>query len=232
MAEFAVAAGVLATLLLCMPVLCRYHELQVASIEAARRAAFEGSWREGSGGRVDVSSLRSALFPDSGDSGQVSAQRIQAGLDAGSEPALAARSTRALLAPFRVAHVLNSGFDLREPVMYTANVAVALSRPPQLPDPFAQTPIEFNERYALVSGDWASSGPPQVADRAGGLVLSRAAPPLRSVLQWTTRLLSVFEPALRELCLGQIDPERVPADRLGQGVDRDAGPVTRWSPAC
>jgi hypothetical protein len=232
MAEFAVAAGVLATLLLCMPVLCRYHELQVASIEAARRVAFEGSWRESGGGHVDVAPLRNALFPDTGDAAQVTAQRVQAGLDAGSESGLAGRSTRLLLAPFRLARVLNSGFDLHEPVMYTADMAVALSRPAQLPDPFSQTPIEFHERYALLSGDWASSGPSQVADRAGGLALTRAVPPVRTVVRWTARLLSVFEPALRELCLGQIDPEHVPADRLGQGVDPDAGSPTRWSPEC
>jgi hypothetical protein len=232
MAEFAVAAGVLATLLLCMPVLCRYHELQVASIEAARRVAFEGSWRESSVGRVDVGSLRHMLFPDTGDSAQVTAERVRAGLDVGSEPGLAGRSTRALLAPLRIAHVLSAGFDLREPELYSANVAVALSRPPQLPDPFAQVPIEFNERYVLLGGDWAASGPAQVAQRAGGLVLSRAAPPLRSVVQWTAQLLSVFEPALRELCLGQVDPERVPVDRLGQGVDPDADPLTRWSTSC
>ena len=45
LAEFAVSVGVLATLLLGMPVICRYHELQVATIEGARRLAFESSWR-------------------------------------------------------------------------------------------------------------------------------------------------------------------------------------------
>ncbi len=232
MAEFAVAAGVLATLLLCMPVLCRYHELQAATIEAARRVAFEGSWRESGGERVAADSLRNSLFPDNGDSTQITAERVRAGLDASADSGLAGRSTRALLAPFRVARALNADFDLREPTMYKASVAVALSRPAQLPDPFAQTPIEFNERYVLLGGDWAGSGPPQVAQRAGGLVLTRAVPPLRSVVQWTVRLLSVFEPALRELCLGQVDPERVPADRLGQGVDADAGSPTRWLPEC
>jgi len=236
MAEFAVASGVLAMLLLCMPVLCRWHELQMASIEAARRAAFEGSWRagmrRGAIGGVDLAPIRQALFPDAGDAAQISADRVQATLDAGSEPGTAGQAERALLLPFRVARVLNGGFELRAPALYTARITVGLARPAQLPDPFAQVPMEFHERFALLGGDWASSGPPQVADRAGGLVLSRAVPPVRAVVQWGARLLSVFEPALRQLCLGQVDPERVPADRLGPGVDPDAGPSTQWVPPC
>ncbi|MGH8795737.1 MAG: hypothetical protein ACREXI_01665, partial [Caldimonas sp.] len=76
------------------------------------------------------------------------------------------------------------------------------------------------------------SGPPQVASRAGGLLLTSAAAPLRPLLKLSTQLLSVLEPSLRELCLGTVDPERVPDDRLGGGTDADAGPVTRWSPTC
>ena len=102
----------------------------------------------------------------------------------------------------------------------------------RLPDPFAQTPSEFNERYVLPGGDWASSGPSQVESRTAGLVLTRAAAPLQPFLKLTTQLLSVLEPSLRELCLGQVNPERVPDDRLGSGTDPDAGPVTRWSPTC
>ena len=45
MAEFAVAVAVLATLLLGMPIIGRYHELQVATIEGARQLAFRDSWR-------------------------------------------------------------------------------------------------------------------------------------------------------------------------------------------
>ena len=232
MAEFAIAAGVLALLLVCMPVLCRYHELQVASIEAARRVAFEASWHTQGSGAVAVGPIRQALFPDVDDSAQVRADRVQARLDASAEPGLAGQAERALLLPLRAAQLLNGGFDLQAPSLVTAHVEVGLSRPPQLPDPFAQVPIEFDEHYALVGADWASSGPAQVADRAGGLLLSRALPPVRSVVQWSARVLSLLEPALRHLCLGQVDPEKVPADRLAFGVDADAGPPTAWSPPC
>jgi hypothetical protein len=232
MAEFAVAVGVLVTLLLCMPVLGRYHELQMASIQAARRAAFEGSWRASPSGNTDPGSIRNALFPDVGDSAQIIAERLRVHVTTSGEPGVAGSSTRALLAPFGLTRAIGAGFDLHEPVMYTASVTVALSRPPQLPDPFAQTPIEFNERYVLAGGDWASSGPGQVESRAGGLVPTRATTALRPLLKLTTTLLSVLEPSLRELCLGQVDPEHVPGDRLGAGADPDAVPVTRWSLTC
>lgn len=232
MAEFAVAVGVLVTLLLCMPVLGRYHELQVASIQSARRAAFESSWRAGTSGNIDVGPIRSALFPDVGDAAQVNAGRMGANLTTGGEPGLSGRSTRALLAPFHLARAINGGFDLREPVLYTANLDVALSTPPELPDPFAQTPIQFSERYVLAGGDWASAGPGQVQSRARGLVPTGSLASLRPLLKLTTTMLSLLEPSLRELCLGQVDPERVPDDRLGVGTDPDADAVTRWSLAC
>ena len=232
MAEFAVAVGVLATLLLCMPVLGRYHELQAASIQSARRAAFESFWRAGARGDIDVAAIRGALFPDIGDAAQVNAERVHANLTTAAETGVAGRTTRVLLAPFRLARAINGGFDLREPLQYTANFAVELSTPPQLPDPFAKTPIQFNERYVLAGGDWASAGPGQVQSRAGGLVPTSAVAPLRPLLKLTKTLLSVLEPSLRELCLGQVDPERVPDDRLGAGTDPDADAVTRWSPTC
>jgi hypothetical protein len=232
LAEFAVSVGVLATLLVGMPVICRYHELQVAAIEGARRLAFEHSWQQARAARAGIEPIRRDLFPQGGDTGQVVASRIDASDRQDPAPGLAGQAARALLAPFTVAAFVQPGFDLRAPLMYRGALAVALSRPPQLPGPFDEIPIELQEHYALLGDNWASSGPGQVADRAGGLVITRALRPLHALTALGTRLLSIVEPAFRDLCLGQVDPERVPADRLGAGIDHDSGYVARWVPSC
>jgi hypothetical protein len=232
LAEFAVAVGMLATLLVGMPVICRYHELQVATIEGARRLAFESTWHEAESAREGIESIRRDLFAQAGDSTQVVASRIDASDRQDPAPGLAGQAARALLAPFRVAALLQPGFDLRVPLMYRGDLLVALSRPPQLPVPFDEIPIELREHYALLGGNWASSGPGQVADRAGALVVTRALRPLHALTGLGTKLLSIVEPAFREFCPGQVDPERVPSDRLGAGIDHDSGYIGRWSPSC
>jgi hypothetical protein len=232
LAEFAVAVGVLATLLLGMPVVCRYHELQVATIEGARREAFESSWHETGSARTGVDAIRRDLFPQSGDSTQVVASRINGGVRQDAAPGLAGQAARALLAPFTVAAMAQPGFDLRAPLIYRGDLMVELSRPAQLPEPFDEIPIELREHYALLGDNWASSGPGHVAERAGGLVITRTLRPLHALTALGTGLLSILEPAFRDLCLGQVDPERIPADRLSEGIDHDGGSISRWSPSC
>jgi hypothetical protein len=232
LAEFAVSVGVLATLLVGMPVICRYQELQAATIEGARRLAFESAWNEAGPARVGIDAIRRDLFPQTGDSAQVVASRINASDRQDPAPGLAGQAARALLAPFRAVAFVQPGFDLRAPLMYRGALAVVLSRPSQLPGPFDEIPIELQEHYALLGDHWASSGPGQVAGRAGGLVITRALRPLHALTALGTRLLSIVEPAFRDLCPGQVDPERVPADRLGAGIDHDSSDISRWAPSC
>jgi hypothetical protein len=232
LAEFAVSVGVLATLLLGMPVICRYHELQVATIEGARRLAFESSWHEARPSGADLESIRRDLFPVTGDAGQVVASRMDASDRQDPPPGLAGQAARALLAPFRAAAIVQPGFDLRAPLMYRGDLVAALSRPAQLPEPFDAIPIELREHYALLGDNWASSGPGQVADRAGALVTTRALRPLHALTGLGTKLLSIVEPAFREFCPGQVDPERVPSDRLGVGIDHGSGYIGQWAPSC
>jgi len=150
----------------------------------------------------------------------------------GWESGLAGTAARALLAPFRAVAIVQSGFNLRGPLMSRGNLAVALSRPEQLPEPFDEIPIELQEHYALLGDNWASSGPGQVADRAGGLVITRALRPLHTLTAMGTKLLSILEPSFRDFCPGQVDPERIPVDRLGAGIDHDGGSINRWTPSC
>jgi len=230
MAEFAVAVTVLATLLLGMPVISRYHELQVATIEGARRLAFQSSWRRGEAPGPDAEALRAALFPSNAEQDQPVAAALNASLGVGAAPGRAGQAARAWLAPFRLA--ASSSFDLRDHALYRAELSMTASSPAGLPEPFADMQVALRERYVLLSDEWASSGPDQVARRAGGLLLGRPVLALRPLLSLGKGLLGLVEPAIREFCPGLVDPEQVPADRLKTDPSGEDRSTTGWSPAC
>jgi hypothetical protein len=232
MAEFAVAVAVLVTLLLGMPVIGRYHELKVATLEGARLLAFQDSWRQAGQARPDTAAMQSALFIRAASADQPEAQQVEAAYTKGATPGRAGQAERALLAPFAPAVRLRSGFDLHGGDLHRADLRVAVSRPPAVPEPFRDIPVELSASYALLGGGWASSGPAQVASRAGGLVITHAAQSLQPLMSLGSGLLSIVEPAFRHFCPGLVDPEQIPADRLGAALDADAGPASRWVAAC
>jgi hypothetical protein len=75
-------------------------------------------------------------------------------------------------------------------------------------------PVELRGNVIFFSGHGASSGVAQVRDLTAALsvagTLATAAQPIEAIAS----IASVIEPALRQLCIGRINPEIVPADRL------------------
>jgi len=230
LAEFAVAVTVLATLLLGMPIISRYHELQVATIEGARRLAFQDSWRRGAAPPTDAEALRTALFPSNAGQDQPVAAALDASHAVSAAPGRAGQVARAWLAPFRLAAV--GGFDLRDHALYRADLEMSATSPAALPEPFAGVHVDLREHYVLLSDEWASSGPGQVALRAGSLLIARPIPVLRPLLSLGKGLLALVEPAIREFCPGIVDPEQVPADRLGGDQSAEDPPRTGWRATC
>jgi hypothetical protein len=230
MVEFAVAVTVLVLLLLGMPIIGRYHELQVATIEGARQMAFKESWRSGSGSRADTGAIRVALFPPPAGDGQPEAGEMAAQLDVRDAPGNAGRAARALLAPFL--WMRTSGFDLRDHALHSAELNVAVTNLGTMPQPFSDLPVTLSSRYVLLGDGWDSSGPAQVSGRAGGLLITDAVPVLRPLLSLGKNLLAIVEPAFRDFCPGIVDPEQVPADRLGPQATPDARPSREWAPQC
>ena len=230
MAEFAVAVTVLATLLLGLPIISRYHELQVATIEGARRLAFQESWRRGVAPAPDAEALRVALFPTHAQQDQPLAAALDASHAVSAAPGRAGQVARVWLAPFRLAAAV--GFDLRDRAFYRTDLEMTATSPPGLPEPFAGVQLALREPYVLLSDDWASFGPEQVARRAGGLLIAHPIPVLRPLFSLGKNLLVLVEPAMREFCPGSVDPEQVPADRLSGGQSGDDPSTTGWTPAC
>jgi hypothetical protein len=223
MIEFAVAAAALSMLLLGMPVIARYHTLQLASIEGARELAFMSSWRPAgvgagasySAGGPQAAALRTRFFPEQADHDQASAGAMNVQVLETDPPGVAAAVGRLMLAPFWPLQHLGSGFDLH-------NAAT--------PEPFADIPMAFHERYTLLGDGWSSAGPGQVATRAGGLVLTRAAQALQPLVALGADVLMLIEPALRQFCPGLVNPEILPSDRLGPAARTES--PTLWRAAC
>jgi hypothetical protein len=240
MVEFAVAAGLLALLLLGLPAIQRYHQLQFAGIGAARLLAWSGSVPElgstgasGAAGGLTVESLHAGWLPEAAagrDENVAHVQSIEPDVQQSKLPGLAGEGTQALLLPFRVLQGFGSGFDLGADGLRTAKATLHVASPDSLPAPFAGLALDLDERHVVLADGWGASGPAQVARRAGGLVPTQALAPAKSLLDVGTLLLSVLEPSIRQLCLGQVNPEVVPADRLGNG--NTGAPVTRWVLPC
>jgi hypothetical protein len=239
MAEFVVALGLLAMLLTGLPALQRYHQLQFASIGAARELAWLGALDPAQANAAPSRLLerwRAQWLPEGqgeGGSQQADAGSIDPVVAQAALPGLAGDATQALLLPFRPLQSLGSGFDLDGAGLRNAQLTVHVQGPDSLPEPFAGLALDLSEHHSVLADGWGASGVAQAASRSGGLVPTQFLAPAKPVLAFGTLLLSVLEPAMRQLCLGQVNPEVVPADRLGNGGNFGAGaPVTGWVLPC
>lgn len=225
--EFAIAAGVFALLLLGTVWLFRLHEIQRQGVMSARTAAFTATWmlgRESTAAAQDR--LRRLHFEHAGWSDPTGNEAMPAREDAvslrlvqGAPPGTAAAAVSIAMAPLRaIGGFLGSGFDLPMDRQMTATVEVIVDPLTRLPEPMASLRLAMAEHLSILGDGWAASGPREVSARTAGLVPTNL---LRAPMQWLSPFLwplSLIEPAVGRLCLGLIEPDRVPRDRLSPGV--------------
>lgn len=225
MTEFAVCAALLSLVLLGTVTIGGYQEVQRRTIVASRQAAFEGGWLADRSSAQSLSSRLATLHFDdpalidaTGRSREVDADKIRVTSSSESVPGQGAIATNFLLTPLRVAGgFLGGGFDLDERGFRTGTVSAQISPNPHLPSPFTDLRLQFDQRYALLTDAWNAANPRHVARRAGGLVPTRALTSMSGLWQSLLAPVSLLEPSLRQLCLGVIEPDRIPADRLEPG---------------
>lgn len=252
MAEFAVAVGVLALLLAGLPALQRYHQLQFAAVGAARESAWLGSWRDigapaaavAPGLVPGLAQLRSRWLPGGdadagagggggGAHGEADARELRIGLSRPGLPGAAGAGTRALLLPLRPLAALGgsaSSGGLRAGGLVQATVSLEVATPAELPEPFGGLGLTLREQHVLAADGWGAAGPAQVVARVQPLVPSSLLARVPGLASVGTALLSLIEPQFRHFCPGLVDPEIVPADRLGRGSADE--PPTDWRPRC
>ena len=148
-----------------------------------------------------------------------------------SEPtSAAARSASAIVTGIdQVGALSGSNFDLNTRGFHTGTVSVKLANLTSLPAPLDTLNLTFTEHTAVLGDAWQSGSPGAVAERTGALVPTRLFTRVNDILEPVLDVLSLFEPALEDLCLGQVNPDVVPNDRLGAAGSGERG---SFRPSC
>lgn len=231
--EFCVMVSVFVALGVGMQVLCGWQRLQRQAVMAAHEVAFSATWDVQP---VDAQRLQErtlalhfdgvgTVAPGSGESllshESGMALTLTQAPPPGNTPALLLSVLRPLQA---VGGFLGGEFDLQQQGFAQAEVSLQGADLPGLPAPWNSAGLQARERAAVLGDSWAAASPQQVASRTAGLVptgvLARQSAWLRPLL-WPARLI---EPALGRLCLGLIEPERLPIDRLSDAAPGAAQP--------
>jgi hypothetical protein len=234
MTEFAVGAAVFALLLLGSITIAGYQEVQRRMAIAARQAAFASAW---AGARAPYSqSLRTvaqrhlddpAVVDAFGRNRYVAGASITAAASEHAAPGLSGAAMQAMLVPLRAAGSFIGGdFDLSADHLLRGSLTVPIARQPALPAPFRSLELEFRQPLAIMIDAWNAGGVNHVRSRSRGLVPTSALTGLQAMWRPLAAPLALLEPALGELCLGLIEPDRIPEDRLGAGFS----PLPRGCP--
>ena len=215
--ETLVSVLFLTPLFLCAAYLVDFHRASHASDIAAREIALASL--HAADGNVDQNDLR-AIGDLSIPSSHLTGTRLPArleGSDANDVASSVERSADLLLAP-----VLLSGsgsFDVPRWQQRRASTGVSMGSTTVIGVPF-DLPVELRSHVVFFSGHGASASVVEVRDRIAALsvagTLASAAQPIEAIAS----IASLIEPALRQLCIGRINPEIVPADRLPASVSR------------
>jgi hypothetical protein len=254
MIEFLVSAAALVPLLVGVVIIGRLQDLRSHAQQSARYGAYarafgtpiaetqsqirtrffgdpnttvrERDARDGT--RVDTTAnahwrepLRNvrALVSNAEDVVLVAAERAPAGRAGGLLETMAATADR-------VSSVSGGRFDVERRGYHEIAVRVRLA---DLSPAIGSGPLTLEARASVFGGDWSAGGPAQTAARATALAPATLIRRIRPVLAPIDWALAALEPAFRELCLGRVDAELVPADRLGPVGGGDAG---TWVAPC
>jgi hypothetical protein len=224
MVEFAVGVSVMALMLLGSITIAGYQEVQRRTAIAARQAAFEVSWnasrseptailrRAAEYGLDDAAVVDAFGYRHAGASDVSYAASIQ------SAPGRARTAAQALVEPLRVVGgFLGGNFDLSAQGYLTGTTTVRIPANPRLPEPFSGLSLELQQPVALMTDAWNASGASHVRGRTAGLVPTSTLSGLQTIWRPLLAPLTLIEPSLSRLCLGIIEADRVPEDRLGPG---------------
>jgi hypothetical protein len=222
MVETAVAATVFAVILAAMPCVLQYHDMQRAALRSARDAVFLAAWDNGRQGpvvglEVVRQTLEALPWRHSSDGAKVLSDEHDAAvrLQDAAPPGEAARLLEFIATPLRGAgQDLGTSFELSGTGYRRARTTVQVPVLRGAPEPFSDLDLTLTESAVALTDAWNAGGSTHVAQRVIGLVPSAKLRAARAPLDAFGPLLRVLEPAFAELCIGLIEPERVPERRL------------------
>jgi hypothetical protein len=224
--EFAAGSAALLLLLLGVITLSGYQEVQRRGSIAARQFTYESTWQPpGVDPQESVRRVYLHHFDDPGLVDAVGRERyvasdgVQLSRQLGAAPGLAGNAATLLLAPLAASRAL-TGRDIGlEAGGYVSGELAANVLPHEwTPEPFRGLDIVLRQPYAILADPWSSGSARQVRDRTSSLVPTQRLASLASAWQVLAAPLSILEPTIGRLCLGLIEPETVPEDRLGPRI--------------
>jgi hypothetical protein len=134
------------------------------------------------------------------------------------------------LAATRAVGLLGRGrLDLENAHLLTSTATVQLSPIDTLPAPLDGLDLVLSDRLAVLADPWSAAGPRHVVSRVQSLMPTSGIGRLLDLLTPVQLFVSIFEPEFRNLCVGHVDPEELPPDRIGPPTTL---PRTSWRPAC
>lgn len=259
MVEAAVILLVVVFLFLGILYLGKFHDIQASTIQAARYAAWERTvhsqaglsdtrvqnqararlfaWNrdpfKSSDGLADNSrwTQQTAVWYDHAGTQRLIARPsdVTIGTTTGPLPGVAGTTISNVFGIIGAFEGLAGGEALPRDGLATSNVAVKLANINLLPAPLNKMDLTLQESSSVALDSWDASGPRQAALRTRGFTLAGPVTQLDGLLTPIEWALSLIEPSFRDLHLGQVCPDIVPADRLQGGAGL---PAYRGGGAC
>lgn len=224
MAEFAAGAALLSLLLLGATAISGFQEVDRRAVVAARQLAWQAAWSPGVAAAARARELHDGMFADPGvldPHGRrllVREEDVTVTADSRAPDGIAGLAASVLVQPLRVASgFLGAGFDLSEGGISHGVVAARILPLASMPAPFDALELRPRARFALLADAWHAGGVQQVRARAAGLVPGARLAALNAIWRPLGAPLGILEPSLGQLCLGLVEPDRIPEDRLGPG---------------
>lgn len=224
MVEFAIASTVLSLLLLGTVTLSGYMEVQRRVITGARQVAYASLWSHGRQA-VDTPRWHASLFADSAvqhaqtGAPYVSLDDLSVRVTSGEVLGAAANSARLMLSPLRAAGgFAGSGFDLQNDGLMHAQLEARIAPLAGALSPFDALDLPMAATFVVLGDAWQASGADQVRRRAGGLVPGQRLEALSGLWRALLAPVRLLDPSVGQLCLGIVEAERIPEDRLGPGT--------------
>jgi hypothetical protein len=112
---------------------------------------------------------------------------------------------------------LGGNFDLSADGLLDGSISVDIAPDPYLPAPFDGMEVQLRQPFALLTDAWNASGASHVRSRTAGLVPTTTLSGLQTLWRPLLAPLALIEPSLAQLCLGMVEADRVPNDRLSAG---------------
>ena len=211
MVEALVASLALTPLMFAVVQLAAIQAAEQATLGAARAAALASHHGlAGQDGPLSPARLRELYFPGASAGAEVVSF-------AGPQPAAAEQAEEVALAIIAPAVIVGVGDpDLPRSRAVVARAVTDVSPPlgALLPD---QPPLRVAGHITVMRGDWDAAGAARVWQRTAALSTAGRIAAWRGPLSALVAPMQLLEPAVGRLCLGRIDPDIVPEDRL-QGL--------------